>query len=241
MKPTVQAHQTRKLGVTQMTLRELQKLISKIQSQHSVVFEEFKIKRGGATFTYTDAQSLTDEEICDPKIEAYECSFRRHKNGPNGWVNFSFDGIQGNSVKAHGSDESWVNGIAPVIENEMRLYRVRYGFLKRGGITRIILGCVTYLYIRMCLANKLEAISNEDLVDFGVNPDVVGAVAVLGTYAVAIGAAWLVVSLGNVKSRIVPNDLTWQKTLTRQEIWAILATAGALGSLGLSAIQVLNG
>ena len=159
-----------------MTLNELQKLISKIESQYGLSFRDLEIKRESTTFTYTDPQSLSEEELCDPRIEELECTFSQDKDTGEGWVYFTFTRTRGDSVGANGRDESWVKGITPAIADELRLYRVWYGFLRSGGLTRGILGMTTAYYIFSALRRKLLTITDEDVSSLGINTEVLAIV-----------------------------------------------------------------
>ena len=58
-------------------------------------------------------------------------------------------------------------------------------------------------------------------------------------YGIPVGAGFLVWTIGRVRSRIVRTDSRWGR-LTRQEIWAMLASIAALATVTLSVIEMLN-
>ena len=225
--------------MTRMTLEEFHKLISKIESQYGLVFRDLQINREGTTLTYTDAQSLSEEAVCDPRIEEFDFTFKRDNDAESGWVHVRFARLFGDSVWAHGSDESWVKGITPAIANELRLYRVWYGFLRSGGLTRGILGVTTGFYIYFTSRRILFTITDEDVASLGIMPEVLAVVALLAVYGIPLCAGVLIWKIGDVRSRIVRTDSRWGR-LARQEMWAMLATGAALATLALSVMDMLN-
>lgn len=236
----VEAFERRKMGVTRMTVTQLLELGRRLETQYGLRLDKVKIQKDQTTITYQEIDTSLEEELCDRKITRYSFQLDRVQEKHDGWVHIDFGPMSEYWVTAKSSDQSWAKGAAKTVEDELRRYRVWYGFLRRWSMGRAILAITTYVAVGLIVGEHMHSATGAEF--WGTDADSVAksGIGVLGPTVASVASSIAVYWVGDVKSRIVAESAKGIQSMGIQDIGTLVSAAATAGVFVLALVEFLG-
>ena len=239
-KPEVEAFERRKLGITRMTISQLLQLARRLETQHGLTFDRVRIRKDRTTITYREVDSSLEEELCDRRITRYNFQFNRSDDRHDDWVHIDFDRMSENWVTARSADQSWAKGAVETLEEELRRYRVWYGFLRRWSLGRAIVAITAYIAVGLIVGEHMHSATWAEFWGTDVDSAPRTWIVVLGPTVASVICGIAVYWVGDVKSRMVAETANGIRGMGMQEICTLVAAAATVGAFLLALVDFVE-